>query len=42
MVELESRDTYQARLLGFISERFASYYFNKYHTPVLTEVSFMS
>jgi len=41
-LDLSSRDTYQARLPGFISERFASYYFNKVHRPALTDVSFLS
>jgi hypothetical protein len=40
-IEYENKSAYQARLPGFISERFASYFFNKFHNPVLTPVSFI-
>ena len=41
LLKLDERDAYQARLPGFISERFASYYFNKFHQPILSNVSFI-
>jgi hypothetical protein len=40
-LKLSNKSTYQARLPGFISERFASYYFNKLHKPALTDVTFL-
>jgi hypothetical protein len=41
LLNLTNRDAYQARLPGFISERFASYYFNKLHQPAFVDVSFL-
>ena len=41
VIELESRNTYQSRVFGFIAERFCSYYFNTYHQPVFVPVSFI-
>lgn len=38
---LLNRTPYQARLPGFIAERFSSYYFNLMHTPALSNVSFI-
>lgn len=38
-LDFMGREPYQARLPGFIAERFSSYYFNKLHRPALTEVS---
>jgi hypothetical protein len=40
-LDLKNKDSYQARLPGFISERFASYYFNKLHQPAFVDVSFL-
>lgn len=38
---LTNRTPYQARLPGFIAERFSSYYFNQINTPTLSNVSFI-
>jgi hypothetical protein len=40
-IEYKNKSAYQARLPGFISERFASYFFNKFHKPILIPVSFI-
>jgi len=36
-----NRSSYQARLPGFIAERFASYYFSTIHNPCFVNVSFI-
>ncbi len=38
-IALEGKTAYQARLPGFIAERFASYYFNEFHNPALVNIS---
>lgn len=40
-IDLSTRTPYQARLFGFISERFCSYYFDSFHRPVYVPVSFL-
>lgn len=40
-IDLSSRNPYQARLFGFISERFCSYYFDTFHRPAYVPVSFL-
>lgn len=41
-LNLSNREPYQARLPGFIAERFSSYYFNKFHQPAFSDVSFIT
>lgn len=40
-IDLSSRTPYQARVFGFIAERFCSYYFNTFHQPRFVQVSFI-
>jgi hypothetical protein len=40
-IEFKKRSSYQARLPGFLAERFSSFYFSKYCNPIYTNVSFI-
>lgn len=40
-IDFLKRSTYQARLPGFLAERFSSFYFSKYCNPIYTNVSFI-
>ena len=40
-MDMTNRSPYQARAIGFIAERFCSYYFSTYHRPVFVPVSFI-
>lgn len=41
-IDLKSLPTYQARMLGFIAERFSSFYFTKHHKPIYSNISFIN
>jgi len=40
-IDLSNKSPHQARLFGFIAERFCSYYFEKFHRPAYIPVSFL-